>query len=327
MKIQSVKFKSFRQHRAAEFDFSDERGNLVIIKGNNGAGKTTFLNGVTWCLYDLVDGRDNYSRESLVSQSDVLASSPGDEITTEVSVSVLLAGGTKGIVTRRIDFVRVDEGVKVIRSELNVLSQADISVGFANQTEPQDWIDSKLPPRFSPYFLFDGERLDRFFKESDARFIKDSVLQIAQVDILALMIKHLETVSEELTREAAKHVGSEGEALAKEYESVCERLNEMEEKRQAAIANVNSASDSVNEAQGRLGEIAVIAQLVEQRKQLTSMHKDAIERVQSCEDELASWAYQSGPSVLLRESLEVLRERIDSARREQVLPPHLTLRP
>ena len=80
MKINSVKFKSFRQHRDVEFDFSGEHGDLVIIKGNNGAGKTTFLNGVMWCLYGIVDGSQKFTSESLLSQSDILATETGDEV-------------------------------------------------------------------------------------------------------------------------------------------------------------------------------------------------------------------------------------------------------
>ena len=321
MKINSVRFASFRQHRNAEFDFSDEHGGLVIIKGNNGAGKTTFLNGVTWCLYELVDGNTNFSRESLVSQSDVLATKLGDEIMTEVSLAITLGTGSNANISRRIYFVRVEDGVRVIRNELTVLAQDEKASGYVNQSEPQEWIDSKLPTRFSPYFLFDGERLDRFFKESDARFIKESVLQIAQVDILALTIKHLETLSEDLTRDAAKHIGTEGEKLASDFERVCNRITEMEEKRAVAVANVNNATDSVNDAQGRLGEISAIAQLVENRKLVVAAFQDANNRIQSCEDELSVWALQSGPSVLLNETLEKLRSEIENARRDQVLPP------
>lgn len=321
MKIDSVTFRSFRQHRNAEFDFSSQNSQLVVIKGNNGAGKTNFLNGVTWCLYETIDGSSSFSRESLVSQSDVLEAKSGDEIETEVVVAVTLGAGAKATIARRIFFAREDDGVHVIRNEFSVLAQEEVAAGYVNQVDPQDWVDSKLPKRFSPYFLFDGERLDRFFRESDARFIKDSVLQIAQVDILALTIKHLETLSEELTRDAAKLGGKEGEALAKEYEGVCQRLAEMEGKRDEARAAVDLAADSVNEAQGRLGEISVIAQLMEQRRQISGLHQDAIDRVQACEDELSGWAIQSGPAIFLREPLEVLQAEIDAARREQVLPP------
>ena len=321
MKLTSVSFKSFRQHRNAEFDFSGDHGDLVVIKGNNGAGKTTFLNGVSWCLYGTIDGSDRYNPTSLVSQSDVVATSPGDEIMTEVSISVALGTGQNATITRRLFFVRTDEGVNVITTELKVLAQEERGAGYVNQSEPKEWIDQKLPVRFSPYFFFDGERLDRFFRESDARFIKDSVLQIAQVDVLSVTMKHLETLSAELTREAARQGGTAGEALADEYERVCNQIEEFETKRRDAAAKVTEATDLVSKAQARLGDIANVAQLMTQRKDVTAQYEGALGRVKGAEDELTSWALQSGPNVILLEALLVLREEIEKARREQVLPP------
>jgi DNA sulfur modification protein DndD len=321
MKINSVKFKSFRQHRDVEFDFSGDHGDLVIIKGNNGAGKTTFLNGVMWCLYGIVDGSQKFSPDSLLSQSDIRATKTGEEIVTEVTIALTLGDGANATVTRRIFFARVDEGVKVVKLELDVLAREEISAGYVRQSEPAEWIESKLPTRFSPYFLFDGERLDRFFRESDARFIKDSVLQIAQVDVLGQTIRHLTTLSEELTRDAAKNLGSEGATLAADYERVCSRIVEMEKNYQDADAQVHEATELVEQAQGRLGDIAAVVELMEQRKQVLEYHHDASVRFQSFEDDLGAWALQAGPSALLRGMLENLRAEIDSARREQVLPP------
>jgi DNA sulfur modification protein DndD len=321
MKINNVKFSSFRQHRNVEFDFTDENGNLVIIRGNNGAGKTTFLHGLTWCLYDTIDGKKTFLRESLISQSDVIESKNGDTIATQVSIAVTLGTGVKATITRGIEFVRTEDGVRVVSGNLTVLAQEDKAIGYVNQVDAQEWIDAELPTRFSPYFLIDGEHLRDIFKETDARFIKDSVLQIAQVDILALTTKHLETVSDQLIKEAAKHAGTGGQALAAEFERLLTRISEKEVDKTKAIEEVNRATDLVNEANDRLGDIAVTAQLMEQRKRVEESHKRALSRVQVCEDELASWALQSGPTIFIQDSLQVLREKIDQARREQVLPP------
>lgn len=321
MKINTVKFKSFRQHRDVEFDFSGDHGNLAVIKGNNGAGKTTFLNGVTWCLYGIVDGSQKFAAESLLSQSDIRATKPGDEILTEVTIALTLADGANATVARRIFFARNDVGVNVVQLELDVLSRDEVSAGYVKQADPSEWIESKLPTRFSPYFLFDGERLDRFFRESDARFIKDSVLQIAQVDVLGQTIRHLTTISEELTRDAAKNIGTEGATLAADYERACNRIAEMEKNYEDADTQVHESTELVEQAQGKLGDIAVVAELMEQRKQVLGFHDDASARYQSVEDELGAWALQAGPSALLQEMLDNLRAEIESARREQVLPP------
>ena len=52
MKLESISFKNFRQHRAVDVVLAGDTGLFVIVKGNNGAGKTNFFNGITWCLYE-----------------------------------------------------------------------------------------------------------------------------------------------------------------------------------------------------------------------------------------------------------------------------------
>lgn len=321
MKILSVNLKSFRQHRDAKFDFTGAVGDFVVIKGNNGAGKTTFLNAVTWCLYDVVDGLNTYSRESLVSQSDIVDSKPGDGIVTEVEVTIALQEGGRASITRTINFVRVEEGVKVVSNTFNVLAQEDTAAGFINQSDPQEWIDNRLPTRFSPYFLFDGERLDRFFKDSDARFIKSSVMQIAKIDMLELTVKHLETVAEGLTKEAAKLSGAKGDEQANDYDILSKRINEGEEELAGIETLVNATTDAVHDINGRLGDISQISELMEQRKSIQGLYQTALDRVSDTEDELTSWALQAGPSILLAEPLAGLNNEIEAARKNQVLPP------
>jgi DNA sulfur modification protein DndD len=194
-------------------------------------------------------------------------------------------------------------------------------VGYQKQAEPKEWINSKLPERFSPYFLFDGERLDRFFRDSDAKAIRNSVLEIAQVDILELTTKHLATVSEDLTKDAAKLSGTEGVALAAEFERLCKRIEEFSHLHESADSEVSKANELVESSQTKMGDIAVIAQLMEQRKDMTVLNEGAVGKVRATEDELTHWALQAAPSAYLKDALARLKDEISSARSKQVLPP------
>ncbi|KZX14160.1 AAA family ATPase [Methanobrevibacter filiformis] len=52
MKLNKVKISNFRQYRDVEIDFArNNNKNITIIQGNNGTGKTTMLNALSWCLY------------------------------------------------------------------------------------------------------------------------------------------------------------------------------------------------------------------------------------------------------------------------------------
>ena len=53
IKINKIEFINYRQYKNITVDFiSKEGNNLFILKAKNGTGKTTFLNGILWCLYN-----------------------------------------------------------------------------------------------------------------------------------------------------------------------------------------------------------------------------------------------------------------------------------
>lgn len=53
MRIESIEIKNFRQYQNVVFNFPKKHGvgDIHIILGENGEGKTNILNAITWCLY------------------------------------------------------------------------------------------------------------------------------------------------------------------------------------------------------------------------------------------------------------------------------------
>ncbi|MEN6291761.1 MAG: AAA family ATPase, partial [Methanobacterium sp.] len=53
MILNTIKIKNFRQYQQEEIEIagSKDEKNFTIIQGMNGAGKSNFLNAMTWCLY------------------------------------------------------------------------------------------------------------------------------------------------------------------------------------------------------------------------------------------------------------------------------------
>ena len=45
-----IKISHFRSYINTEIEFDKQTG-VYIINGDNGAGKSTFLNAINWCLY------------------------------------------------------------------------------------------------------------------------------------------------------------------------------------------------------------------------------------------------------------------------------------
>lgn len=85
MTIREIELDNFRIYKGKNRIelFPDGNRNLVIVSGNNGFGKTTFLMSLVWCLYGKNMGKvDDYTVKKL-TKKEVIAS-------TSETVSTLL---------------------------------------------------------------------------------------------------------------------------------------------------------------------------------------------------------------------------------------------
>jgi len=76
MDLKRISIKNYRQYRDVKIEFDPNPDkNFTIIQGNNGTGKTTFLNALSWCLYgeEIHDYRDDSSMDICNNKSLKLA--------------------------------------------------------------------------------------------------------------------------------------------------------------------------------------------------------------------------------------------------------------
>lgn len=200
MRIENVRIRNYRQYRSLDLDLRGDNSNLVILVGKNGTGKTNFLNALIWCLYG-TEKFYNYDLKStpIVNLGVVGAAADGDLLCCEVALDLRFTNGVEAKLTRRADFKKTGNAVAPVgKPVFTVAMLKDVAQGVRNEAKPDHWIERWVPSRLEPYFLFDGERLDNFFKETESGKIENAILQIAQIDLLARLLTHLEKVADEL---------------------------------------------------------------------------------------------------------------------------------
>ena len=61
LRVKSIELKNFRSYGDFCMDFSqDQTKSITVIEGGKGAGKTSLINAISWCLY----GKENFSKSS-----------------------------------------------------------------------------------------------------------------------------------------------------------------------------------------------------------------------------------------------------------------------
>ena len=325
MKIARITLENFRQHRNLEIELDSSASSFTIVKGRNGAGKTNLLKAITWALTGkLAKDELKFDINSLVSISAAKEASNGDKI--EVSVKLDLDLGDLGLaqLVRTARFVKSGPEVGDISfsaSELTVLSMTDKSKGYQKEPNADLWIEKVFPERFSHYFLFDGEHLHRFFKDTEAAYVKRAVMEIANIDQLEKMVEHLTVVNQQLVKEAGSVAGVKGEELRKDFEVVEEKIaklkTELAQKEELRI----ELDEQLTKVREQMGDIAAIKKDMQLRKQFSDIADSASERGKSARRELEGWAFSVGPALMLKDHFDALQAEIEKAREKKVLPP------
>lgn len=326
MRIRGIEIENFRQYRSLKLDLSDPRADFVVVVGSNGAGKTNLLNAIIWCLY----GREDYyshDRDSspMVNQSALEQVKDGDPISTSVSLDLLFADGSEARIARTQDFVRRGKGTSPGPKDLQVVFSEPDGRGHRSAANPDHWVEKWIPSRLEPYFLFDGERLDNFFRHAEEKKVQDAVLQIAQIDLLARLIDHLEKVSARLYSKAAKdREGNEtrllGSQLDEKRKKLEEKMEELSRRREAA----ERLDQAARRLDSQIGDIAAVVNDILRRRTLQDQLAQIQGHLKEAWGELYGWASRTAPFILAAPALKGLQDQIDQARRGRRLPPPIS---
>ena len=324
MKISRIKTTNFRQHRNIDIDLSSDQADFVIIKGKNGAGKTNLLKAITWAIYGELDA-GNYGQQ-LLTDSVVLSMKSGDYEDTEVLVEIDLGSGEVAYIKRKQTFKKSDKGVAPYgEPELEVQVFRDVKTGFQVEPDAEGWIERHLPRRFKPYFLFDGEKLERFFQDSDAPKIKSAIQEVARIDVLFRIQEKLSAAANALNVKAAKLTGSNGEKYAKELDEVVDKIKKKSEE----IARLEEEFRAAEEAELALdkqlsGQKNLEANIERKRQIVASLDKEN-RHLKDAKEKFYLKIRSSAAAVLLAPALRVLGEQVEEARKNKVLPPPVDL--
>ncbi len=178
---------------------------LVLIGGDNGRGKTSIHEAINYVFYedgDLpgIQTRPNYLR----AVSDRLNRRALDEGQTEYNVAVeLIVSG--GDADRRLYIERswdVDIAHRQALAPVLAIQENERPIDWIedNPAAYQDFLRHVLPPRISPFFFFDGERIQTFAEEEshDRRMVE------AIEDILHITV--YKTLRDDLKKYVVDHI-------------------------------------------------------------------------------------------------------------------------
>ncbi|NLO26847.1 MAG: AAA family ATPase [Actinobacteria bacterium] len=326
MRIRGLEIQNYRQYRSLTLDLSDSRGDFVVVVGSNGAGKTNLLNAIIWCLY----GREDYyshDRDSspMCSQNALDEVEDGDLLVVSVSLDLLFADGAEARVTRTQDFFKKGKATTTGPKDLQVIYSESGGGGHQSAANPEHWVEKWIPSRLEPYFLFDGERLETFFRHAEEQKVRDAVLQIAQIDLLERLNDHLYKVSGQLYSRAAKERGgAETQQLGARLEEKQKKLEKNTEELARRRESVAELEQTMRSLDSRIGDIATVVGDIERRRTLQGQLSQIESHLKEAWGELFGWSSRVAPVIIVAPALHSLQKQIEEARANRRLPPPIS---
>ena len=264
MKLEYLKLNNFRQYygeQTVHFAYDSPR-HVTVIRGINGAGKTSLFTALNWCLY----GENTDDMGELVSKRAVT------EDTGIVETSIELGFRHEGIqyvAKRRREGFLFDQKVKAESGETFSLSQIGTDGQFRTIRDPNWKIGSILPGDVRAYFFFDGEKIDNFARPGHEDEIKNAVRKVLKIEAIDRAKAHLQKLARDYRSELKKHTkeGRLQESIARREKKQTERdkLASTLKDQQQEIAAAKSHKEDMDI---RLNEIESSRQLSEERKQI-----------------------------------------------------------
>jgi len=274
MKLVSLKLCNFRQFygKTPEIYFANDRLNTTIIHGNNGSGKTTLLNAFTWVLYETFTAAFA-SPELLVNKRAIEENDFG--VSVECWVEIIFDREHKRYQVKRKCYACRDRNdrIQYSKSQLFMLIAGDDGRWYHPLQQPEEIINRILPASLHQYFFFDGERIDRFFRDGKKTNIAEDTKELLGVKVLDRSLEHLKKAKRSLEEEL-KIIGDV--AIKKHLQQQKKLEQELENLQQEKAKIIQESEDYQKikqEIAARLLELSGAEELQLLKQQLSEQEK------------------------------------------------------
>lgn len=252
MNIEKIVINNYRQMKNLELNFDSSKP--CIIKGVMGTGKTNFLNAINWCLY----GDEPYlSKDSrnlpLINLNAVSEIRDGGKKDVSIEMWIKLDDEGSIIFERRQSFI-ISSGDNHSPTPyessrfIAKIMKSDGSYDIIDRDDAESYVDRFVPKDVREFFFFDGERLDRYFKEATGQKIRRSIYKISQTSLLGRMEENLVKIKKECESEAGKNDVN--------VELTRNHLNDVETRMNDLIATCEEHQNQANISKQKVKELS-----------------------------------------------------------------------
>jgi DNA sulfur modification protein DndD len=171
IKLTIENYKSFQFATEIPFPMSEDGRSIFLIGGMNGAGKTSIIEAINYCIYGakIEDIYRNINRREKAKGN----------VNVVFELVMEMDDGAELIVKRSWSAGAVDDPKPRDLTERLVVVRDGKRVSIQNQEIWQDFIRATIPPGITQFFFFDGEKIQEIAADDHSEVRLKSSLEAA----------------------------------------------------------------------------------------------------------------------------------------------------
>ena len=244
----------------------DKDKNFTVILANNGSGKTSLVNALTWCLFgeELHDIRDKseplYNKKAAEEALEENPHNPEVDVSVKIKFHYFDESDIKKnfIITRSLTFSRW-VGNEWTSPMSDTLFVEDGNKDIQEDDVAQDSINKRIPQDMFQYFFFNGASLSNYFESSSPGksniALKKSIEEISQIDLVNKVQSHLNNMLSDYNKEYSKKKGKNDVNYNDQINNVIIKIQESESQRDENYKRIDEAIANEQYAQNKLKNV------------------------------------------------------------------------
>ena len=372
IRIIEIEIENYRQYLGNQLvKFPDRSDGFSVIIGDNGAGKSNILNAINWCFYQTEPHQKKNKGKYIINQEYIENLDNGKTGTMSVKVKIKVDDTEyhisriltitknefqyetrvdgKSLEIEDIDGYLLPLGTDVQKSQstFEILKKdKHESNFFPIAGRPDTKMNEILPEILSPYFLLDGEYLEKFW--DDLSRVKIGVEQISQLNLLALASEHLSEFKTSIPKIGSSNIDSltteintlefweqscnkEGiESWSKEMRyNYDPSVHKNENYHMSGKYRIKELDQDVVRMKSRMTEIAhafassniqIVTELNSQEQDLKNKFEDGEPKLKDYKKRYIHSQIHNGPILFLKNTFQTTVDKVDALRIKGDLP-------
>lgn len=325
MKIESILISNFRQFfNETKIDFSvDDKKNVTVIHGANGAGKTSLLNAFKWCFYGKTDF--DSSNENILNENARYEAKPGKSVKIRLVVNFTDFDEENLPVKYTAERVQIYKAIS--KGEVEVIGESEFSVKYVDkdgQTKKQDSpyaaINKILPENLQPYFFFNGERIEKLASANEKGKVKEAIKYLMGLELVDRASRHLNLASDDFTKQNKAYNTQDYSELVDEKDKIDLELEFVSNNLEEAEITKEALSNELSEISEELKKHEEACSLEERRQFLNDEIAKLDRECDDCFSRQKALIDRHRGVIFSKNMFEKCRDIVEENRKKGVLP-------